>query len=750
MYILLVIVLLFVQPLHAQVTGRVMNAAGQPLPDVSVTLLQDSSFIAGAISGTDGRFNINAVLSSGSAYRINLSLAGYHSFSRSFNFPDTSFLKTISLQILEKMLGEILINSKKPLVTRKADRYVVNVEDSYLANGQNGLEVLQRSPGIWVSPNGAVRIVGGATVTVMINDVVQRMSSEDLAVFLRSLRSEDISRIEVIPNPPAEFEAASSGGIIHIILKKARKDGLTGTASSAYRVQGQRGSSSAGFSLDYKLRRFYVTAALNGGIDRSRYTGYTDVTYPDQTGLYNYTVRNNDNRRYFFRAGVVYDLHPKHSLFVQTIHTANEMDQSFHSAITYRQHSSLVAGNTVSDWLRHPGQESYTLNYRWKTDSMGSAVKMIFDHTGSKKTENNEVNSEYTDPLFNRTYRTSTPSNTAITSGQLDLIQKLEKQATLSAGFKFVSTNRNNSVLTERFRTNGWEKDVAASDDYRYTEKLCMFYLAYDRILGKTSIKAGLRGEQTNARGFSLITVQSIRRKYFGWFPSFFLSHVFNEKKGRSGSFNYSRRVRRPGFNDLNPYRLQVHDFTVLTGNPDLMPQYTHSFRLSYNMSQKMNVGAYSQFTKNYIAQTAKTIDSIVEYRSKNYPNSTEYGVFAESNFTIGGIWTNRNSVSWYRLSNTIDEIKYRSNAYNLQTIQEITLKKIMNIDVFTQYNSPFFQANARQAGLFFMDIGFTRVICNKRGRLRFAITDIFNSFREKNLTVFNQTCIDFYQKRPT
>ncbi|HEX2628856.1 MAG TPA: TonB-dependent receptor, partial [Chitinophagaceae bacterium] len=218
------------------ITGRVTNTGGQPLRDVSVSLMRDSSFIAAAITNEDGRFHIDALLTTGTAYTIRLSLIGYELQTRSFIFPDTSSLSLLQMEAKQKVLGEVVVTSKKPLVTRKADRYIVNVEDSYLANGQNGLEVLQRSPGLWVSPNGEIRIVGGQTVTVMINDVVQRMSSDDLAVFLRSLRSEDISRIEVIPNPPAEFEAASTGGIIHIILKKARRDGLTGTASAAYRI----------------------------------------------------------------------------------------------------------------------------------------------------------------------------------------------------------------------------------------------------------------------------------------------------------------------------------------------------------------------------------------------------------------------------------------------------------------------------------------------------------------------------------
>ncbi|RZM03261.1 MAG: TonB-dependent receptor, partial [Pedobacter sp.] len=384
-----------------------------------------------------------------------------------------------------------------------------------------------------------------------------------------------------------------------------------------------------------------------------------------------------------------------------------------------------VNGNTVSNWLRTPKQGSYTLNYVWKLDSAGSTIKATIDHTYSLKTERNDVRSSYNELSFNRRYRSNTPSNTDINTGQIDLVKTLNKQSAFAAGVKIVSTSRDNSILTERMPINNWLKDSAASDDYRYTEKLLMFYTSYDRTFGKTTVKIGLRGEQTKATGYSVITKETIRRSYFGWFPSVFISRVINAEKGESFNLNYSRRVRRPGYNDLNPYRLQVHDFTILTGNPDLIPQYTHSFRAGYSFWSKLSVGAYLLTTQHYIALTAKAIDSIIEYRSKNFRNSTEYGFFAEHNFTVAKTWNIRSSFSYYRLSNDISGRKYKLNTFNIQNIQVIMLPKLVNIDVVAWYYSPMLQANENQAENFNLDIGFTRTVLKNRGRLRFMMTDI-------------------------
>lgn len=749
--LILVLALLFTGNGFAQtLSGKITNATGKALQDVSVSLLADTSFRAAAITDNGGRFHFTSVLVNGGSYSLRLTRIGYTAQTFTFIYPDTTGLQSLVLLTNPQTMKEVVVVSKKPLITRRSDRYIVNVEDSYLANGRTGLEVLQHSPGLWVDPTGEIRIIGGQTVTVMINDVVQRMSPADLANFLRSLRSEDINRIEVIPNPPAEYEASSTGGIIHIILKKARKNGFTGLASATYRIQGKRSFRSAGSSIDYKANRFYITGGINVNTDRSDYTGYTNVRYPDQTGLYSNVLRSNDNSRYAGRLGVVYDLHKHHSLFAQAMITGSRMDQHFHSDLHYKLIGEDINGEARSAWMRKPLQGSYTLNYNWKTDSLGSGLRIILDHTFSLKTEVNEVHSTYSESQRDRVFRTSTPSDTYINSGQADYTKMLKKTAVLRAGLKYVNTMRKNKVITDLLQSHEWKNDSLASDNFRYTEELLMGYLTYEKTFGKTSLKTGLRGEHTFAEGYSVITGESIRRRYFSLFPSVFISHVLNDKSGSSVNISYARRVRRPGYNDLNPYRLQVHDFTILAGNPDLVPQYAHSFRLAWVVSKNISAGSYLQAVKNFMAQTANRIDSnIIEYRSKNFPNSTDYGFFMEGSFSVK-TWTSRTNMWFYRMVNEIEGVLHKRNSFSVQSVQVITVKKKLEIDLLTSYSSPVLLANQRRASIFYTDIGFSYRCINNRARIRISATDLFNTFREKEKAEFDNTVIDFYQKRPT
>jgi len=732
-------------------SGKVISTDGKPLAAVSIAVLQDSNFLAGTVSGEMGQFKVSAAFVLHQTYRLQLSLIGHQTIKKIFIYADTTFTSSFVLEPTASSLSDVTVVAKTPLVTRKADRYIVHVENSYLANGNTGLDVLQKSPGLWVGSNGSIRIKGNQSVTVMINDVVQRMSDAELADYLRSLRSEDISKIEIIPNPPSEYEASSTGGIVHIILKKSRQDGLTGTLYGQYRQQGKSPYASAGTLMDFKLQRFYLQASYVYTIDRSFYTGFSHTLYPNGSKLNNIGNRTNNNTRQQYRVAAAYDIAANQTINLQTIGTGNTLDQHFYSSIDYAQPGKFTTGTANTNWLRKPETASTTLNYTWRIDTLGSTLKMIADNTTNNKTESNQLVSVYSDTARNATSRTNTPSHTHLYSIQTDFTKALKNKTALKAGAKYVGTSRDNTLLTERYINANWLKDAAASNRFQYQENLYMAYISFEKVIQKTSIKAGLRAEQTHSKGLSLTTNQSIDRSYFGLFPSLFVDHALDEKAGTSVHFNYARRVKRPGYNDLNPYRLQVSDFNILTGNPDLVPQYTHSLQAGLTLRQKYNADVYFLSTHNFIAQTASTLDSnVVEYKSKNYPSNTEFGFSLNATVVIGKIWNMNNGLQVYHSSSNLITSQLTRTSFSLKSIHTLTFKKVGDIDVYADYTSAYLTANTRQSEIFYSEIGFSRKMWKNSTRLRLVVQDIFNTAREKELTQYDNTRIDFYQKRPT
>ncbi|MCK7554888.1 outer membrane beta-barrel family protein [Chitinophaga sedimenti] len=643
-----------------------------------------------------------------------------------------------------KQLKTFEVQSRKPLVTRKADRYIVNIENSELSTGLNGLEVLQKSPGLWVSPEGKIQITGGQGVMVMVNDVVQRMSGAELADFLRSLRSEDILKIEVLPNPPAEYEAASAGGIVHIVLKRGRQQGISGNLGVQYRQQDDQPLYSVGGSIDYKMKHWYAFGSYNVVRDRSRYKGSVDTDYPDGTHFASSNSRVNNNTRQQYRGGLVFDFSDNQSVTVQHNGNANRFVQDFYANILYDD----ITGASHTAWRRRPTMNSTTATYVWNIDSLGSSFKVIADYARQEKAETNTLHSEYSDAAKSGGLRTTTPGNTEIISTQADYTKALNTKSLVRTGAKYVRTNRENSILAEDAIGDGWIKDDGRSNEFAYREDLLMFYGTYEMAVRNTSIKGGLRGEQTYASGHSITTGQTIRRQYFGLFPSVFINHTMDDN---SLHLNYSRRVGRPAFNDLNPYRLQINDFEILTGNPDLQPQYTHNVQAGYAWKNSFTADVYFKYTRDYIAQTATTLpDNIIEYKSKNYPGAKEWGLSVDAPITISPNVRLSNGLILYHNTADFDTYKISRTAISLKLMQSVKWPKVADFDMYTEFSSRYRSENSLQYAVFFTDIGATRMFWKGKLRLRVAATDIFNTFREKTLTEYAGTRILFYQKRPT
>ncbi|MEO5942696.1 MAG: TonB-dependent receptor [Ferruginibacter sp.] len=730
--------------------GLVTDSHNKPLPNVSVLLSHDEYFIAGATTDDNGKFNLSVPFKKSETYSLKLSLIGFTTITNQFVYPDTSSLVFI-LQKTNELLNDVTVTAKRPLITRRSDRYIINVENSILANGNSGLEVLQKSPGIWVNSDGAIRIKGNQSVTVMINDMVQRMTEEELAEYLKSLRSEDISKIEVIQNPPAEFEAAGAGGIIHIILKKARKDGLNGSVYSFNRLQWDKAYISDGASLDLKVQRLYLSGGVSLSQDRNSSSAYSNITYPDKSQYNTSGTRDNDNRRQQFRFGIGYDINKNQSIGIQSISIGNQFYNKFYTNSYYQDATEQTSGYAYTDWVRKPLFITTTFNYSWKIDTLGSLFKIVADHLYGKKAELNQFTATYDDPLQNTTYRVNTPIATNIYSLQMDYTKVFSNKLQLKAGAKYASTKKDNQLIRNDFFGNEWKNDSLLSNHFLYNENILMFYAALEKTFGKTSVKAGLRTEETFSKGNSLTTVQQFNRNYSGWFPSLFITHTLNETKGNSVYINYSRRLQRPGFKELNPYRIQFDNHTIMLGNPYVTPQYTNNVEAGYNFLNDFSATVYLAVTDKVIGQLATPVaGNIIEYQYQNFDRNTEYGISLSAPFTIIKGWTSSNSAFAYDAAYTINQVKVQQQTFALKSLHTIIVKKIMDVEVIGEYRSKYVEANSLMAYQFYCDLGISRKIFHGKGRVKLYCSDISNSSREKEITDYARTHIYFYQKRQT
>ncbi|MCD2426073.1 TonB-dependent receptor [Niabella pedocola] len=740
------------QPVQ-ELEGRVIGTDQKPVPYASVTLMDEGHTLGGTAGENDGRFRILYGFEPGKTYRLQVSSVGYKAASFMMVFSDTLKLVPLVLEKEKGTMNVVTVAASRPLVERRADRFIVNVEGTPLADGNNALEVLQKAPGIWVDPDGTIKIQGNGSVTVMINDVVQRMSGSDLAEYLRTIRSENIKKIEVIANPPAEYEASGTGGMIHIILKKARDEGFTGQLTGQYKQQKGKPYLSAGVSAQYKIKRFYFFG--NGSLSKEEQVYYarTINSYKDNSTYDGITDRVNNNRQSAFQGGVVYDISGKQSLSFQGGTTGTDLLRKFKTGITLKDAAgTMVTGNSVTDWRRTPRLLTGTLNYSYKLDTLGSVFKILADYVKGRKTEEMQVASVYTDPLKDTLYRNSYPSNTAIYSGQADYLHYFTGVTKLQAGLKYVATQRDNTITTEQMMNEAWVINKDASNQFIYDENLLMGYAAMETSVKRTSVKLGLRAEETSMKGNNVTSAQEFTRRYLNLFPSVFLLQQLNDKAVPATlSFSYSRRIRRPQFGDLNPFRLRIGDYSVMVGNPDLLPEYSDNYRMGYNFWKGYGLNLLYQRTNNIIAEFANPQpDGVIEYQTRNFKYRTSYGASAYAPVKITKWWSANVYTGLFYTAYVINNFQFAQTAFNLNTYQTFTLKKNFDATLFTVYNSPYVVGNTRHATMFITDVSFGKKFFDNKLRLRLNLTDVFNTFREKTLTTYDGVKIDFYQKRPT
>lgn len=739
-----------VAPGQNTISGRVVDSVSRPLPFVSVVLQQDGRNIASTATNETGGFSFSLSIDKSKACLIRISMVGYISFSKEFIYSDTAFLSRIILLADKKVLSNVTVTSDKPLVTRRADRYIINVENSFLANGNSGMDVLRRSPGLWVDELGGIRIKGTQPVMVMINDIVQRMSPDELAEYLKTLKSEDISRIEVISNPPAEFEAAGSGGIVHIILKKARRDGINGSVVGRYTQQGREPAYSFGGNLDYKSGAIYLFGGINIGTDRNTSHITSETTFPDQVRYYGVTVRNNDNRRQGMRLGLVYDISKRQSFTIQSIANATQMYNNFYSDVSYQRLTDSTRGTNTTDWMRKPVQVSTNAMYTLKTDTLGSTLKLIADYTSGSREELNVFAARSNDHTLDDDVINHTPNKTKILTLQADHTQLFKRALQLKTGVKYAGIRRDNDVQIDNIVNGVRVPNLGASNHFIYDEQLAMAYVAAEKTINKTSVKLGLRVEQTFSKGNSVTSDQKFSRRYTGLFPSVFLIHNLSKKNNDAIYVSYVRRLQRPGFNELNPYRLQLSTVNINIGNPNLKPQYTNNFELGWQFWKGWSTSLYYSATTDIITQFAVPQGNVFEQQYMNLDKSSTYGLNLEAPLTICKGWTMSNSFSLFYTNYTLALYQNTGTSFSYTNNQSVHIEKIMDIDAYIQYRSPYVNANSRSSDVWFTEIGFTKRVVKNKLRLRLGISDILNVTREQAKTDYDGAHTEFYQKRQT
>ena len=728
----------------ATIKGKVGNAQQKALAAVTVTLhqMQDSVLVKSAVADEAGNFELQNLKPG--AYFLEATLLGYAKYSSAkivLKPAETFTAGDIRLQEASKELKGVVVTSKKPMFEIKADKTVFNVEQSINAQGSNALELLQKSPGVQVDNNENISMKGKTGVRIYVDGRMMQLDARELANYLKSINSNDIESIEMIPNPSAKYDASGNAGIVNIKLKKNKKYGTNGSVNLGY-VQGITPKGNGSVNLNYRNKKVNVfgniggnTGLYNNSIELYRIQN--DTIYDQQSDMRKKRLSGNA------KAGVDYFINDKHTIgFIGTLNVADIVSENssvtrISSATAQQLEKSLLAYNNLNSRRTNA---NLNFNYRF-ADTLGHELNVdgdygLFRGTGHSYQPNYYVD-KFGQPINQFTYRNNTPTDIDIYTLKADYTQKAWK-GNLGYGAKVAYVKTANAFEFFQDVNAVPVLDANKSNRFKYIENVNAAYINFNRGFGqKYSVQAGLRAEQTNSEG-TLTRLDGavqddgyVKRNYLDFFPSAAVSWTID--KNNSLGLNYSRRIDRPTYQDLNPFENKLDELTYQKGNAFLRPQYTDNVELTHTFKGMINTTVGYSYVKDFATEITDTANGNATFiQKRNVAQQQIWSASVSSPLPINK-WWNGYATVWFNYQMFEGELdngslKRSLPMYGLYLQNSFTLgKKGTTAEMSGWFNGPgLWGGTWKTKPMGGMDIGFQQPLFKKKASIKASVTDVF------------------------
>ena len=563
--------------------GRVINSKGEPIGYATVVAMAGESQAAGTTTDEKGLFVMT--LAAGE-YRLVVDFVGYKSIDRTIKVAGVTDLGTIIMQEEATEIGEVVV--KAQMIRRESDRFVVDVANSDSAIGKDGEELLRQSPGVWIQDDN-ISVNGASGTKLYVNEREMKLTGADLLNYIRSLKAEDIAKIEIVPQTGADHDANSSGGAIKITLRRRLENGVMGTVG-IYSGLGKYGHDPYPYArINANVGKFTLSGAVSYYKSKHIFLADEQTDYllssSKMTSSTDDEMRNSDFATNF---SVVYQANPKHSIGIDYSWLNDNQTDYNVSSTRFEEPAGVRLSNSVFDGVTKRKTHYATFNYIFKTDSLGSMFKVLADYhsrdgldTHANSTTINTGGGDI-DSLYND--RTKTFFRVATASVARERVFSQEWQ--LKYGAKFTYNEINSAAQYRYLLGQEWVPSVVSDHDISYTENISAAYAIASFRKGRWSAVMGLRGEYTKALGKG----SDVSQEYFSLFPNANLSYALDKEGKHSLVAQYSRTISRPSFWNLTPTRTQISDYTYQTGNALLDPSYNNRISLTGVVAYKYSI----------------------------------------------------------------------------------------------------------------------------------------------------------------
>lgn len=769
---------------EVHVTGLVMDKdVNQPLEYATVAFFskKDNKIITGGITDLDGKFDIKVPKGT---YDISIEYISYTTKTIPNKVINSNTeLGVVGIAIDAQALGEISIVAERTTVDIKLDKKIYNVGKDLTVRGGTVSDVLDNVPSVSVDVEGNVSLRGNENVTILINGKPSGLVGLNSTDALRQLPAESIERVEVITSPSARYDAEGTGGILNIILKRSKLQGMNGaiTANAGY-------APTAGISgnINYRTGDFNFFNTTSYNYRESPGTSKTATQYfnirrdangniiedkPD-TFLNEDRTYDRQGKNFTTNAGVEWYINDSASLTGSVVYRDGNRDNN--STNISREYD---LNNTLTSLSRRFDPEvqddktlQYSLNFN-KQFNGNSQHKLTFDFQYETNDEDNRSFITQDDETVERVKTIQKNDKVLL---QSDYVLPLGEDSQFELGYRGNFNQYDTDYSLEFYENGAFELDTNVSNNLLYKDYVNAVYTQFgSKINSKFSYLLGLRMEASRITIEQLTTNDLQKKDYIGLFPTVNLGYEIDENQ--SLQLGYNRRIRRPWSRFINPFPSRTSPTSLFQGNPDIDPSYSNKvdlgflkkfnkFTLNSSIYYERATDVFSfiseptgdfyirdiNFTINEndpnfdnLTSQYQSVNPVVRRTPINLATNDRYGFEFTLSYRASKDWNVNGNFNLFQSKTEGVYNKVDYGAENLSWFVRLNNKYTLpgKIDWQTRmfYSGPSEDAQNKRKGMFSTDVAFSKDLLDDRASIAFNVSDVFNT-RKRSMDSFTET----------
>jgi hypothetical protein len=745
---------LFVQKAVAQdysVNGNVSDKANGGIASASVLLLNpaDSSLVSSSVTDSTGSFTIEHVARG--SYLAKIAADGYSELTQPLEVNSTM---TISYSLNKNTtLNEVVVTNKKPFIESSFGKTTLNLNATSISAGSSALDILRKSPGVKIDGNGNV-LLNGNGVLVLIDEKQTYLSGKDLEEYLKSLSAEQLVQVELMTQPSAKYDKEGGGGIINLKTTQIKKRGgnaiLTSSVSFAQRVHPATRSN---LNLNYNTEKWSLFANagylhIQGFLDQQINRDIKDLqtqamSTVNENGFYKETFEDYNlhvggdykvNKKTTIGASAKGIYHPNRE--TDELYTTLTDDQNIVTITkglrTHEHHKNSVMGNAYVTYV--PDE---------KTNLSVNADYILRDQYTHLLMANSNYNQQMEPVPGALTALSETPLRIDLYSLKADYTKDINDKTKLEAGIKSSLADIDNENDFQVLANNTWQHDTLRSNHFIYRENINAAYASLSRkFTDKLDAQIGLRAENTQIEGIQKAGGRQFSRSFTALFPTAFIGYKFNDK--HSVELNYGKRIERPAYNSLNPFIQYASQYQYETGNPGLLPSYSHTIELKHNYNNML-------FTGLELRRRTNVVNPVVTYDPASNTVIFSSANNADKNIAHLSSYYTKDLFSWWNFAASADmyyqayklkgnsEIYADAVAYALGVNSQFKVSKSVSIDTSYQYSSRDLQSMIdRNRPMQWLSISISKKVLKDTASVKLSFEDPLNAYRYDYVSNWN------------